>query len=164
MIGPGLDRRHGGIVVAIGKCVSDLEQGDVLGPVEYTISRFVVREYAHAVELHQDCFQHPDGEIAPPTMVHLDKLRLYRHACPGGTGPHARIHIEYDATIHHEVPAGERLRVDGIVTECSRRRGRDYMHMEIRMRRASDGLLLITYHDTVILSYTGAASAAGEAS
>ena len=33
--------------LAIGKCTSDLELGDVLGPVEYTISRFVVREYAH---------------------------------------------------------------------------------------------------------------------
>ena len=25
--------------------------------------------------------------VAPPTLVHLDKLRLYRHACPAGTGP-----------------------------------------------------------------------------
>lgn len=141
--------------MAIGKCVSDLEQGDVLGPVDYTISRFMVREYAHAVELHQDCFQHPDGEIAPPTMVHLDKLRLYRHACPAGTGPHARVHIEYDATIHDEVPAGERLRVDGLVTQRYTKRGRDYMHMEIKMRRAADDHLLITYRDTVILSYTG---------
>jgi len=144
--------------LAIGKCVSDLEQGDVLGPVDYTISRFVVREYAHAVELHQDCFQHPDGEIAPPTMVHLDKLRLYRHACPEGTGPHARVHVEYDATIHDAVPAGERLRVEGLVTRRYAKRGRDYMHMEIKMRRASDNHLLITYRDTVILSYTGETS------
>lgn len=146
--------------MATGKCVSDLEQGDRLGPVEYTISRFVVREYAHAVELHQDCFQHPEGEIAPPTMVHLDKLRLYRDACPGGTGPHARVHVEYDATVHEEVPAGALLRVDGEVTRRYQKRGRDYVHMEIRMRRAADDHLLITYRDTVILSYAAEQGAA----
>jgi hypothetical protein len=135
--------------------VSDLKQGDVLGPVEYTISRFVIREYAHAVERHEDCFQHRDGEIAPPTMVHLDKLRLYRDACPAGTGPHARVHIEYDATIHEEVPAAELLRVKGLVSQRYVKRGRDYVHMEIEMRRASDDRLLITYRDTVILAYRG---------
>src|SRR5258707_4408090 len=84
--------------VAVGQYTSDLERGDVLGPVEYTLSPFVVREYCHAVELHQDCFQRAHGAIMPPTLIHLDKLRLYRHACPRGTGPHARVHVEYEAT------------------------------------------------------------------
>ena len=146
--------------MSTGRYVSDLEQGDVLGPVEYTISRFVVREYAHAVELHQDCFQHHDGQIAPPTMVHLDKLRLYDHACPAGKGPDARVYIEYDATIHEEVRAGERLRVQGLVSQRYMKRGREYMHMEIEMRRAADDTLLITYRDTVILAYRDSADPA----
>jgi hypothetical protein len=102
--------------VAVGRYTSDLERGDVLGPVEYTLSPFVVREYCHAVELHQDCFQGTRDQVMPPTLIHLDKLRLYRHACPLGTGPHARVHIEYDATFHEEVRVGDRLRVGGRVS------------------------------------------------
>ncbi|SEQ23394.1 hypothetical protein SAMN05216548_103136 [Faunimonas pinastri] len=147
--------------MTVGRYVSDLEEGDVLGPVEYTISRFVIREYAHAVELHEDCFQHKDGQIAPPTMVHLDKLRLYKSACPEGTGPHARVHIEYDATVHAPVPAEERLSVKGIVSQRYVKRGRDYVHMEIEMRAAETDKLLITYRDTVILSYGGENEKAG---
>jgi hypothetical protein len=47
----------GGKPVALGRYVSDLEPGDVIGPVEYTMSRFVVREYCHANELHHAFFQ-----------------------------------------------------------------------------------------------------------
>ena len=117
--------------MAIGRFVTDLDRGDVMGPVDYTMSRFVVREYCHAVEMHQACFQGIDGQIAPPTLVHLDKLRLYKHACPAGTGPTARVHIEYDATIHAAVPVGVPLRVKGTVTERYVKRGRrirDHAH------------------------------------
>jgi hypothetical protein len=139
--------------VAVGGYVSDLDRGDVLGPIEYTLSPFVVREYAHAVELHQEYFQGNAGQIAPPTMVHLEKLRLYRYACPAGTGPHARVHIEYDATFHEAVPAGEKLRVQGRVSERYTKRGREYVHMDIEVRAVADGRLLIAYRDTVILAY-----------
>ena len=103
--------------MATGRYTSDLEVGDTLGPVEYTMCRFVVREYAHANELHQPCFQEKDGQFAPPTLVHLDKLRLYKIACPGGAGPSARVHYEYDATIHAPIPVDVPLRVSGKVTE-----------------------------------------------
>jgi hypothetical protein len=147
--------------VAVGKYVSDLERGDVLGPVEYTMSPFVVREYCHANELHHEFFQGVDNQVAPPTLVHLDKLRLYRHACPLGTGPDARIHYEFDATIHDEVPVGERLTVVGKVTDRYTKRGRDYVVMEIDLRAKSDNRLLVQYRDTAILAYrtTGAADA-----
>lgn len=145
--------------MAIGRYVSDLEQGDVLGPVDYTMSRFVVREYCHANELHHEFFQGVDGQVAPPTLVHLDKLRLYRHACPQGTGPDARIHYEYDATIHDEVPVDEALTVRGTVTDHYTRRGRDYVVMEIDLTRKSDGKLLIHYRDTAILAYRQSSSA-----
>ena len=48
--------------MATGRYVTDLDKGDVLGPIEYTMSKFVVREYCHANELHQDCFQN-DVEV-----------------------------------------------------------------------------------------------------
>lgn len=139
--------------MATGRYVSDLDVGDRIGPVEYTMSAFMVREYCHANELHHDFVQNADELIAPPTLVHLDKLRLYRHGCPEGAGPDARIHYEFDATIHHEIRAGERLSVSGVVTERNVRRGRDYVVMEIELKRASDGELLISYRDTTILAF-----------
>lgn len=145
--------------MALNGYVSDLDVGDEIGPLEYTMSPFVVREYCHANELHHAFFQGVEGQVAPPTLVHLDKLRLYRHGCPKGTGPHARIHYQYDATIHAEVPAGERLSVSGKVTERYQKRGRDYVVMVIELRRAADGKLLIEYRDTAILAYTQTASA-----
>lgn len=141
--------------MAVGGYTTDLERGDRLGPVEYTLSPFVVREYSHAVELHHDIFQRAKAGIMPPTLIHLDKLRLYRHACPKGTGPHARVHIEYDATFHHPVHVGERLRVGGVVSERYQKRGRDYVHIDMELHRVPDNTLLISYRDTVILSYTG---------
>lgn len=139
--------------MALGGYVSELDVGDRIGPVEYVMSRFIIREYCHANEIHHEFFQGVHDQIAPPTLVHLDKLRLYRHGCPKGTGPHARIHYEYDATIHDVVRADELLSVSGEVTERYQRKGRDYVIMMIEMRRASDGALLISYRDTAILAY-----------
>lgn len=136
-----------------GRYVSDLDSGDILGPLEYTLSPFVVREYCHAVELHHEYFQGSFDQIAPPTMIHLEKLRLYRHACPAGTGPTARVHIEYDASFYEAVRVGEKLRVQGKVSERYAKRGRDYVRLDIELRAASDNRLLMTYRDTVILAY-----------
>jgi len=140
--------------MAIGHYVTDLAPGDVLGPVEFVLSPFVVREYCHAVELHQEYFQGSHDQIVPPTLVHLQKLRLYQHACPAGTGPTARVHVEYDATYHEAIRAGEKLRAVGKITDRYSKRERDYVHLEIELRAAADGRLLIAYRDTVILAYS----------
>lgn len=147
--------------MAIGRYTSDLDVGDLLGPVDYVMSKFVVREYCHAVEMHQPCFQEREIPFAPPTLVHLNKLRLYRHACPGGTGASARVHIEYDATIHAGVPVGVPLRVKGRVAERLIKRGREYVIIDIDLRTAEDDRLLIAYRDTVITAYRGSADSAG---
>lgn len=139
--------------MAVGRYVTDLDEGDVLGPMEYVISPFVIREYAHTNEMHYPCFQGVEGQIAPPTMVHLDKLRLYEHACPMGTGPTARVHIEFDATFHAPIPAGTRLKVQGRVTRRYEKRARTYVEMIIEMRTVEDGRLLVEYRDTVLLAY-----------
>ena len=139
--------------MATGRYTSDLTEGDVLGPVEYTMSRFIVREYGHANELHHPCFQGIDGAIAPPTLVHIDKLRLYKLACPQGAGPSARIHYEYDATLHEPVPVGTRVRTTGKVVQRHEKKGRTYVVTDMEMRAADDGRLLIAYRDTVILAF-----------
>lgn len=149
--------------MATGRYTTDLDRGDILGPLEYTLSRFVVREYCHANELHQPCFQERDGQFAPPTLVHLDKLRLYKTACPAGTGPTARVHYEYDATIHAPVPVEVPLRVRGVVTDRYEKRGREYVHMRIDLVTAADERPLITYRDTVIISYQQKGAPAGRA-
>src|SRR5688500_14551215 len=110
--------------MALGRFVSDLEPGDVLGPLEYRNSPFVVREYCHANEINHEFFQGADDQLVIPTLIHLDKLRLYRHACPAGTGPHAKIHYEFDATFHDLVKVGELLRVRGVVADRYLKRGR----------------------------------------
>ncbi|MDQ0315797.1 hypothetical protein [Amorphus orientalis] len=140
--------------MAVGGFVSDLDTGDVLGPVDYTLSSFVVREYSHAVEMHNPCFQGSEGQVMPPTLIHLDKLRLYRHACPKGTGPSARIHFEYDAEVFAPVHVGDQLRVSGVITERYQKKGRDYVVLKMELRRAATDELLVRYFDRVILSYT----------
>ena len=148
--------------MAVGGYVSDLDTGDVLGPVDYTLSSFVVREYSHAVEMHHPCFQGSEGQVMPPTLIHLDKLRLYRHACPKGTGPSARIHFEYDAEVFAPVRVGDRLTVSGLITERYQKKGRDYVVLKMELRRTDTDELLVRYFDRVILSY--AQSDDGEAS
>jgi hypothetical protein len=147
--------------MAVGRYTTDLDKGDVLGPIEYSMSKFVVREYCHANELHQACYQGLEPRFAPPTLVHLDKLKLYKQACPAGTGPTARVHYEYDATIHAPIPVGVPLRVKGTVTDRYEKRGRQYVVTEIDLRTAADDRPIVTYRDTVILSYR--ADAAKEA-
>jgi len=137
--------------MAIGRYVTDLDKGDVLGPLDYTISKFVVREYCHANELHQDCFQN-DVRVAPPTLVHLDKLRLYKHACPAGTGPTARVHYEYHAKHHSPAYVGERVIVTGHIVDKYVKRGRPYLWYYLEVRTA-DGRLVTTSNDLTLLKY-----------
>lgn len=136
-----------------GGVVTDLDKGDKLGPIEYTLSHFVMREYSHAVEMHHPCFQDDNPLLMPPTLIHLDKLRLYAAACPKGTGPTARIHYEYDCEIFEPVHPGDVVEVSGEVTDRFTKKGRDYLVMEMKLVRKSDGTLLVRYVDRVILAF-----------
>lgn len=146
-------RVNSGEIMAVGRYVSDLDKGDVMGPVNYTVSPFTVREYCHSVEICDEAFLGVDEQIAPPTLVHLDKLKLYEAACPAGTGPSARLHIEFDADFHDFVPVGRPVEVIGRVTDRFLKRGRTYVITEIDMSDKATGRKLITYRDTVILAY-----------
>ncbi|MBJ6989114.1 hypothetical protein [Devosia sp. MC521] len=139
--------------MATGRYVTDLDVGDVLGPVEYTLSSFVIREYSHIVEMHHECFQGADGLIMPPTLIHLDKLRLYNAACPEGTGPTARIHYEYDAEVFAPARVGDKLSVIGRIKDRYLKKGREYVLLEMELTNVETGELLVRYRDQVILAY-----------
>lgn len=146
--------------MATGRYVTDLDVGDVLGPVEYTLSSFVIREYSHIVEMHHECFQGADGLIMPPTLIHLDKLRLYNVACPAGTGPTARIHYEYDAEVFAPARVGDKLSVIGRIKERFLKKGREYVLLEMELSNVETGELLVRYRDQVILAYAQKSDAA----
>ena len=155
--------------MALGRYPSDLEEGDDLGSFEYEVTPFVVREYCHSVELHQDAFQEAgqqDGQAvqhSPVPLVHIDKLRFFKQACPGGTGPDARIHFEFRAVWCDAIRAGDRIKASARVSRRYQRKGRDYVEIQIELRSAEDGRLLITYQDTAIMAFRTAGQKAGEA-
>jgi hypothetical protein len=146
--------------MAVGRYVSDLEPGDKLGPVDYVMTPFIIHEYAHGVELNHECFHGgvPQRHFAPPTLVHTDKLRLFAASCPGGDGPHARLHIEYDAKWGRPIPAGTRIRTSGTVAGRFEKKGRTYIQLDIELRGADDGKLYVAYRDTALLAYRAGSS------
>jgi hypothetical protein len=137
----------------LGRWVSDLEVGDVLGPMDHELTPFLIREYAHAVEETAERHLGCDAQIALPTMVHGAKKRLFDHACPEGAGPDARLHLVYDATYHQVIPAGRVVTIRGEVAEQYEHKGRPHVVLEIEVRDKETGDLYTSYRDTSLLSY-----------
>ena len=140
----------------LGRWVSDLEAGDVLPDVTYELTPFAVREYCHGVEQAWERFHHAVGhrpQVAPPTMVHLDKLRVLAAGCPEGAGPAARMQLEYAAEHFAEVEVGSRLRASGRVEERTERNGRERLLLVFELHDADDDRLLTRYRDVSLLSY-----------
>jgi hypothetical protein len=145
----------GGDAPVLGRLVSDLQVGDRLPEIEYVASPFMIREYCHGVEESSERFVGaPEaGQLAVPTLVHIDKLRVLDQACPGGAGPVARLHYEYDAVYHRPIAAGARLKVSAQLEERVERNGRERLVMVFDLRDAATGTLHTTYRDTTLLSY-----------
>jgi hypothetical protein len=137
----------------LGRWMSDLEPGDQLGPIDREVSAFMIREYAHSIEDSAD--RHHEGEhmIAPPTLLHAHKKRLLESACPEGVGPHARMHLEYDAVHHAAIPAGTVVTIAGRVTDRFERKGRERVTIRFEIKDKSTGRLYTTYNDTSLVSY-----------
>ena len=49
---------------------------------------------------------------------------------------------------------GDRLSVSGAITERYTKRGREYLVLEMELKRADSGELVIRYTDRVILAYS----------
>lgn len=144
--------------MATGRYVSDLEEGDNLESVVYSLSPFLVREYCRGAGEHGESFHGPtvDGsktQLVPPTMIQIDKFRMLNLTCPSGPGPNARIHYEYHAKHHRPVPIDEELRATGSVTRRYMRHGREYLEMEIELKVSETGELITTYRDIALLGY-----------
>jgi hypothetical protein len=137
----------------LGRWMSDLEKGDRLGPIEREITPFMIREYAHSVEDGAARHQGVEGLVAPPTLLHAHKKRLLEDACPEGVGPHARMHLQYDATHHAVIPSGTVVTISGEVTDRYERRGRERVLIQFEIRDALTGLLYTSYSDTSLVSY-----------
>jgi N-terminal half of MaoC dehydratase len=154
----------------LGGYISDLEAGDVFEPVEYVLTGYMCSEYAHGVEESCEWFhgaRSPAGrQIRPPTMIHVDKMRILEKNClkeqrvSGARGPDARVHYEYHARHHSPAFAGERLVVTGRITDRYVKRGRTYIDYALEVRTA-DGRLVTTYTDKTLLRYAADAEPAG---
>ena len=146
----------------LGGYISDLETGDVFEPVEYELTAFMCREYAHGTEEASEWFMsehNPAGrQMRPPTMIHVDKMRILEKNCTkeqrvsGMKGPDARVHYEYHAKQHSPAHVGETLVVSGRIVERYMKRGRPYLHYYLEVR-TKDGRLVTTYNDLTCLRY-----------
>jgi hypothetical protein len=146
----------------LGGYISDLEASDVFEPVEYVVTSLMASEYAHGVEENCEWFHSsrtPSGrQIRPPTMIHVDKMRILEHNClkeqriSGAKGPNARIHYEYHARHHSPAYVGERLIVSGRITDKYVKRSRQYIDYLLEVH-TSDGRLVTTYTDKTLLKY-----------
>ena len=138
--------------MATGRTISDLQKGDVLGTLAYTVTPFVVREYCHAAGLHQEIFHGgTDGTQAwPAPLVFCDKLRLFKLACPGGDGPDARVLAECKMVWTAPIRVGDRLIAEGRVVDRFAQRGRDRIEMEVVLRGADDGKTRLRFTDTAV--------------
>lgn len=137
----------------LGRFVSDLAVGDVLGPMDYELTPFMIREHARSVEDSSERWHASSGAVALPTIVHGDKKRLLEHSCPEGAGPVARLHLDYDATHHRPIPAGAVLQVDGEVVDRFEHKGRERLKIVFEVRDRRTGVVYTTYRDTSLLSY-----------
>jgi hypothetical protein len=154
----------------LGGYISDLEAGDVFEPVEYVLTPYMCSEYAHGVEEGCEWFhgaQSPAGrQIRPPTMIHVDKMRLLEKNClaeqriSGARGPDARVHYEYHAKHHSPAFVGERLVVTGRIADRYVKRNRTYLDYEMEVRTA-EGRLVTTYRDKTLLRFTPGSEPAG---
>lgn len=151
-----------GRVEMLGGTIGDLEAGDEFEPVEYELTAFMCREYAHGVEENCEWFHSPlapgGRQIRPPTMIHVDKMRILERNClkerrmSGEAAPDARVHYEYHARQHSPAYVGERLVVSGRITDRYVKRGRTYIDYYLEVR-TSDGRLVTTYTDKTLLKY-----------
>ena len=119
-------------------------------------------EYAHGTEETSELFhsaRNPAGrQVRPPTMIHVDKMRILEANCDkeqrvaGMKGPDARVHYEYHAKHHSPPMSARRVIVSGRIVDKYVKRGRPYLWYYLEVH-TSDGRLVTTYNDLTVLRY-----------
>jgi MaoC dehydratase-like protein len=147
----------------LGGYISDLAAGDEFKPVTYVLTAFMASEYAHGVEDNCEWYHSSRTptrrQMRPPTMIHVDKMRILEANClkerrvSGEIAPDARVHYEYHARQHSPAYVGETLTVSGRITDRYVKRRRTYIDYYLEVR-AQDGRLVTTYTDKTLLKYT----------
>ncbi|MGH7778843.1 MAG: FAS1-like dehydratase domain-containing protein [Candidatus Binataceae bacterium] len=125
----------------------NVRAGMRLGPIFYIVSAEQIGAFARAIGSRSPVHAGDDA-IAPPTMRLLDyALLIARHFKGGKGGVHAKHWCEYHAPIR----AGQAVRVDGVMTEATHRRGKFYFTLEYETRDAATGELLTRQAITSVL-------------
>jgi hypothetical protein len=150
----------------IGGYVADLEVGDVLPPMDFAVTPFYVREYLHGCDFdsgHWSAIGDGRKPLAPPTLAHIAKLRLFGASCPktpangvsrAKSGEDlARLHYEYFSESLAPIGAEDNLIASGEVLERYEKRGREYLAVQVILRRRTDGAIVVRYTDTAVLGY-----------
>ena len=125
----------------------NLHQGMRLGPVFYVVAPEQVADFAAALRTDNPLFR-GEGAIAPPTMRLLDYALLIAKHFHGGKGG---VHAKHRCEFMEPMRAGQAVRVDGVVTETERRRGKFYFTLEYETRDATSDRLLVRQAITSVL-------------
>jgi hypothetical protein len=139
----------------LGRFVSDLAAGEVLRPVVFVVSPYIVREYCHGVEEDTEIFHSTTTEgpqLAPPTILHVAQSRLVSANCPGGSGSKVRVHYEYEAAWRGPIFAGDTLRVEGYVEDLYERRGRTYISVKTTSIRETTEEVVGIYRQITLMN------------
>jgi hypothetical protein len=129
--------------------ISDLQQGEDLGAVEFVLEPELVSGYLEGIgESERELFR--DKGLVPPTLMHVAKVRLLSTRFPKGPGPAARMHYRFNTRFHSTAHVGERVAVSGSCTRRYEKRGRPYIDLELTVR-GEDGRLVWTSTDTSLL-------------
>ena len=142
--------------------ISDLEPGDELRSVTFTVTPHMAAAYARGMEEHFESFQGPapdgTGQMRSPAAIHTDKMRLLEENCSkeqrlhGEQAKDARMHYEYEAQQHSPAFVGDELTVTGRITDKYERRGRTFLCYALEVNTA-DGRLVTSYKDKTLLRY-----------
>ncbi|MHB8383077.1 MAG: FAS1-like dehydratase domain-containing protein [Candidatus Binataceae bacterium] len=125
----------------------NVEAGMRLGPIFYVLAAEQISAFTRALG-SKNPLHAGERAIAPPTMRLLDyALLIAKHFKGGKGGVHAKHWCEY----HAPMRAGQAVRVDGVMTEATHKRGKFYFTLEYETRDAATGELLTRQAITSVL-------------
>jgi N-terminal half of MaoC dehydratase len=131
----------------VAMSAQNLREGMRLGPVHYVVPGEQIGVFAAALKSDSPLYRGPDA-IAPPTMRLLDYALLIAKHFRGGKGG---VHAKHWCEFHEPMRAGQAVRVEGIVTQTTHKRGKFYFTLEYETRDAVTNQLLVRQAITSVL-------------
>src|SRR5262249_38190712 len=106
-----------------------------------------IKKFAAALRTSNQLYQ-ADSRLAPPTMRLLDYALLISSRFKGGKGG---VHAKHRCEMFEPTRAGQAVRIDGVITNAERKRGKFYFTLEYETRDAEDNRLLVRQAITSVL-------------